>query len=68
MRRKGVALWNFLLGCVRLGHRYMENQLPSQVDPVSTRSRGVDETLGFCPASVGFGRSGAPERRLATET
>ena len=31
VRRKGVALWNFLLGCVRLGHRYMENQLPSQV-------------------------------------
>ena len=30
-RRKGVAQWNFLLGCVRLGHRYMENTLISQV-------------------------------------
>ena len=29
--RKGVALWNFFLGCVRLVHRYMENQLPPQV-------------------------------------
>ena len=31
MRRKGVALWKFLLGCVRLVDRYMENQLPPQV-------------------------------------
>ena len=30
-RRKGVAQWNFLLGCVRVGHRYMENTLISQV-------------------------------------
>ena len=24
-RRKEVAQWNFLLGCLRVGHRYMEN-------------------------------------------
>ena len=24
-RRKGVAQWNFLLGCVKVGHSYMEN-------------------------------------------
>ena len=24
-RRKRVAQWNFLFGCVRVGHRYMEN-------------------------------------------
>ena len=30
-RRKGVAQWNFLLVCVRVGHRYMENTLTSQV-------------------------------------
>ena len=30
-RRKGVAQWNFLLGFVRVGHRYMENTLISKV-------------------------------------
>ena len=30
-RRKGVAQWNFFLGCVRVGHRYMENTLTTQV-------------------------------------
>ena len=31
VRRKEVALWKFLFDCVRLGHRYMEKQLLSQV-------------------------------------
>ena len=40
-RRKGVAQWNFLFGCVRVGHRYMENTIITgydKLDPVYSES------------------------------
>ena len=48
-RRKGVCQWIFLLGCVRLGHRNMGNQLLSQV---VTRLPLVRPKWEFSPLSV----------------
>ena len=46
VRRKGVAQWTFLLGCVRLGHRNMRNQILPQID---TRFHPVRPKGEFSP-------------------
>ena len=53
-RRKGVCQWNILFGCVRVGHRYMENQNIAHVVrrfPL-VHSKGEFRVVGAEPSCV----------------
>ena len=53
-RRKGVSQWNFLFGCVRVGHRYMENQyLPHVlIRFAKVRLKGEFRAVAEGPSSI----------------
>ena len=54
-RRKGVAQWNFLLGCVRVGHRYTNHVLTlAKIPPRSPDVRVSNDSSRYFMQVVGY--------------